>query len=191
MWLYSCVGQLTASLSLFSALVLFSYEPTRAQAALDFYQFSASNNFSSVTRGQLTEICVALKSTSFGMWRRVAGIVPDVWNYSTGFIFKGHSVIWSWRRDVSSKSRQLVTHQHGVTSNVALLQVEFIASTWRFIITGVTSTVGIISITVFIAVHALSINTVLCAGSMLSAARRVKARCISQYCCYLQSVERG
>jgi hypothetical protein len=32
---------------------------------------------------------------------------------------------------------------------------------------------------------------VLCAGSMLSAARRVKARCISQYCCYLQSVERG
>jgi hypothetical protein len=55
MWLESCASQLTASVSLFNALVSFSYEPTLTEAPFDFYQFSVSNNLLSVSRGEFTE----------------------------------------------------------------------------------------------------------------------------------------
>jgi hypothetical protein len=168
-------------------LVSFSYELTR-----DFYQFTFSDNFLRFREASLLKSC-SFKTHVF------RDVTPCRWPNGSrrferqhGFIFKGHSAYLSWRRDISSKRRQLVTYQHGVTSNVELIQVEFIAPSWRLIITRITSTVSIITITFFIAkghyTHCTSGFPAVC-SHMCSVGRQ--ARCISRYCCYSQLVERG
>jgi len=116
MRLGSCAGQLAGSLSLSYTLLSFSHERL-LRLPLISVSFQSRHNFLRFLDDSL------LKSCTFKIH-----VFPEVTpchspNCSRRAEQQGHGILGA----MSSKRRQIVTRQHGVTSNVELLQVEFIA----------------------------------------------------------------